>query len=80
MEWTKYAPKLAREFAGRSPENFVDLWHKYQDYGGRASASEFHALIHGQGDASKKDHFLLQAAFEDIQAAVKLRTNDTDPI
>ncbi|MGO4235759.1 hypothetical protein [Pseudarthrobacter sp. YAF2] len=66
MEWTKYAQEIAREFVAMRPENFVDLWRKYQDYGGRAGPSEFHALIHGEGEAFEKDLFLLKAAFEDI--------------
>lgn len=66
MEWAKHAQEIAREFTARRPENFVDLWRKYQDYGGRAGPSEFRALIHGEGEASEKDLFLLKAALEDI--------------
>lgn len=66
MEWTRHAQEIAKEFAERRPENFVDLWRRYQDYGGLATPSEFHALIVGEGEASEKDLFLLKAAFEDM--------------
>ncbi|MDQ0118691.1 hypothetical protein AB0280_01710 [Pseudarthrobacter sp902506025] len=66
MEWTRYARTIAKEFAGKRPENFVDLWLKYQDYGGVATAAEFHALINGTREASQRELFLLKAAFEDI--------------